>query len=85
MTWRTTSATTGTIEASGAAVPPLPERGDDERTGHLNTLLRRLADADQLAPHLEHQQLLRRIDRRDDNDGVGNIVPLAETVRTGVS
>lgn len=34
------------VEARGAAVPPLPERGDDDRIEHLNVLLRRLADAD---------------------------------------
>jgi peptidoglycan/LPS O-acetylase OafA/YrhL len=33
------------VEASGAAVPPLPERGNDERVGHLNDLLRQAATA----------------------------------------
>lgn len=37
------------VPAEGAAVPPLPERGDDARVAHLNDLLRRVAagyDAD---------------------------------------
>ena len=32
------------IDAEGAGVPPLPERGDDARVGHLNQLMRRVAD-----------------------------------------
>lgn len=31
------------VEAEGAAVPPLPERGDDERVAHVNELLRQAA------------------------------------------
>jgi peptidoglycan/LPS O-acetylase OafA/YrhL len=34
------------VSAEGAAVPPLPERGDDGRVGHLNDLLRRAAAND---------------------------------------
>ena len=33
------------VEAEGAGVPPLPERGDDARVAHLNVLLRQIADA----------------------------------------
>jgi len=32
------------VSNSGARVPPLPERGDDERVAHLNVLLRTVAD-----------------------------------------
>ncbi|MGD9705925.1 MAG: acyltransferase family protein [Acidimicrobiia bacterium] len=31
-------------DAAGAGVPPLPERADDDRVAHLNTLLRQAAD-----------------------------------------
>lgn len=31
------------VDAAGAAVPPLPERGDDRRVAHLNELLRQAA------------------------------------------
>lgn len=31
------------IESSGGPVPPLPQRRDDARTGHLNELLREFA------------------------------------------
>ncbi len=34
------------IDTKGAAIPALPERGDDSRVAHLNTLLRRAAAAD---------------------------------------
>jgi len=34
------------VAASGAGVPALPERGDDERVEHLNELWRDIADAD---------------------------------------
>jgi lysophospholipase L1-like esterase len=34
------------VEAKGAGVPPLPERADDDRIAHLNTLLRQAAAAD---------------------------------------
>ncbi len=34
------------VRAKGAAVPPLPERGEPWRTGHVNDLLRRIAAAD---------------------------------------
>ena len=33
-------------DVRGAGVPALPERGDDARTGHVNELLRQVADAD---------------------------------------
>jgi hypothetical protein len=33
-------------DVEGAGVPALPERGDDERIGHLNTLLRKIAAED---------------------------------------
>ncbi len=33
------------IESKGGPVPPLPQRGDDVRTGHLNELLREIATA----------------------------------------
>ena len=32
------------VEAEGAGVPPLPERGDDTRVAHVNELLRSVAD-----------------------------------------
>jgi hypothetical protein len=32
------------VEAEGAGVPPLPERGDDVRVAHVNDLLRSVAD-----------------------------------------
>ena len=31
------------VESKGGPVPPLPQRGDDTRTGHLNTLMREMA------------------------------------------
>jgi len=31
------------VESKGGPVPPLPQRGDDARTGHLNVLMRELA------------------------------------------
>jgi peptidoglycan/LPS O-acetylase OafA/YrhL/lysophospholipase L1-like esterase len=31
------------VESKGGPVPPLPQRGDDTRTGHLNTLMREVA------------------------------------------
>jgi len=34
------------VDARGAAVPPLPERADDARVAHINTLLRRAAARD---------------------------------------
>ena len=34
------------VDARGAGVPALPERGDDARVAHLNTLLRRAAARD---------------------------------------
>ena len=39
------------VDARGARVPPLPERGDDARVAHLNSLLRHAAarDPDHLA------------------------------------
>lgn len=33
------------VSAEGAAVPPLPERGDDARVAHVNSLLRQVADS----------------------------------------
>jgi lysophospholipase L1-like esterase len=33
------------IESKGGPVPPLPQRGDDSRTGHLNELMREIATA----------------------------------------
>jgi hypothetical protein len=33
------------ISAKGAAVPPLPERGDDQRVAHVNALWRSVAAA----------------------------------------
>ena len=33
-------------DVEGAAVPALPERGDDARVAHLNSLMRSVADAD---------------------------------------
>lgn len=33
------------IESKGGPVPPLPQRGDDARTGHLNELLREVAES----------------------------------------
>jgi peptidoglycan/LPS O-acetylase OafA/YrhL len=33
------------VEAEGAGVPPLPERGDDVRVAHINELMRSVADA----------------------------------------
>ena len=32
------------VEAEGAGVPPLPERGDDSRVARVNDLLRSVAD-----------------------------------------
>lgn len=34
------------VESKGGPVPPLPQRGDDARTGHLNSLLREVAAPD---------------------------------------
>jgi hypothetical protein len=31
------------VESKGGPVPPLPQRGDDTRTGHLNALMREVA------------------------------------------
>ena len=33
-------------DVKGAGLPALPERGDDQRTGHVNELLRQAAAAD---------------------------------------